>query len=65
MSVTAQLLFHWSISGFLPRPLSCLKQLSGIFATALNRGLIQFELKAGVRIIVYMTQQTLGKLISF
>lgn len=49
---------------FLPHFLSCLKQISGIFATALNRGLIQFELKAGVHIIVYMTQQTLGKLIS-
>lgn len=44
---------------------SCLKQISGIFATALNRGLIQFELKADVHIIVYMTRQTLGKLISF
>lgn len=36
-------------------------QISDIFVTALNQGLIQFELKADVRIVVYMTQQTLGK----
>lgn len=41
-----------------------LKQISGIFVSALNRGLIQFELKADVHIIVYMTHQTLGKFIS-
>lgn len=36
------------------------KQISDIFVTALNQGLIQFELKADIHIIVYMTQQTLG-----
>lgn len=41
------------------------KQISDIFVTALNQGLIQFELKADIRIIVYMTQQTLGKVFSF
>lgn len=53
---------------FLP-PQNCLccllKQISHIFVTALNQGLIQFELKANVRIIVYMTQQTLGEFLSF
>lgn len=42
-----------------------LKQISGIFVTALNRGQVHFELKADVHIIVYMTQQTLGEFISF
>lgn len=41
------------------------QQISDIFVTALNQGLIQFELKADIRIIVYMTQQTLGKLFPF
>lgn len=40
-----------------------LKQISDIFVTALNQGLIQFELKADIRIIVYITQQTLGKFV--
>ncbi|XP_037535849.1 VPS10 domain-containing receptor SorCS3 [Nematolebias whitei] len=40
-----------------------LDTISDIFATALNQGLIQFELKANVRIIVYMTHQTLAPLI--
>lgn len=39
--------------------------MSDIFVTALNQGLIQFELKADIRIIVYMTQQTLGKYVVF
>uniref|UniRef100_A0A8C5HSG6 VPS10 domain-containing receptor SorCS3-like n=1 Tax=Gouania willdenowi TaxID=441366 RepID=A0A8C5HSG6_GOUWI len=34
-----------------------------IFVTALNQGLIQFELKNNIRIIVYMTQQTLAPLV--
>uniref|UniRef100_A0A4W6D0J1 Sortilin related VPS10 domain containing receptor 3b n=1 Tax=Lates calcarifer TaxID=8187 RepID=A0A4W6D0J1_LATCA len=34
-----------------------------IFVTALNQGLIQFELKADIRIIVYMTHQTLAPLV--
>lgn len=42
-----------------------LKQISDIFVTALNQGLIQFELKANIRIIVYMTQKTLGEFLSF
>ncbi|KAA8583695.1 hypothetical protein FQN60_014903 [Etheostoma spectabile] len=40
-----------------------LSQISDIFVTALNQGLIQFELKADIRIIVYMTQQTLAPLV--
>uniref|UniRef100_A0A3Q3JX12 PKD domain-containing protein n=1 Tax=Monopterus albus TaxID=43700 RepID=A0A3Q3JX12_MONAL len=39
-----------------------LETISDIFVTALNQGLIQFELKADIRIIVYMTQQTLAPL---
>lgn len=39
------------------------KQISDIFVTALNQGLIQFELKADTRIIVYITQQTLGEFV--
>uniref|UniRef100_A0A3B5AIP4 VPS10 domain-containing receptor SorCS3-like n=1 Tax=Stegastes partitus TaxID=144197 RepID=A0A3B5AIP4_9TELE len=34
-----------------------------IFVTALNQGLVQFELKTDIRIIVYMTQQTLAPLV--
>ncbi|KAG7219603.1 hypothetical protein INR49_018980, partial [Caranx melampygus] len=40
-----------------------LGMISDIFVTALNQGLIQFELKADIRIIVYMTQQTLAPLV--
>ncbi|XP_031612707.1 VPS10 domain-containing receptor SorCS3 [Oreochromis aureus] len=40
-----------------------LETISNIFVTALNQGLIQFELKADIRIIVYMTQQTLAPLV--
>uniref|UniRef100_A0A3B4US96 Sortilin related VPS10 domain containing receptor 3b n=1 Tax=Seriola dumerili TaxID=41447 RepID=A0A3B4US96_SERDU len=40
-----------------------LETISDIFVTALNQGLIQFELKADTRIIVYMTQQTLAPLV--
>ncbi|XP_038126140.1 VPS10 domain-containing receptor SorCS3-like [Cyprinodon tularosa] len=40
-----------------------LDTVSDIFVTALNQGLIQFELKANIRIIVYMTQQTLAPLV--
>lgn len=40
-----------------------LNTISDIFVTALNQGLIQFELKANVRIIVYVTQQTLAPLV--
>lgn len=40
-----------------------LKQISDRFVTDLNQGLIQFELKADIRIIVYITQQTLGKFV--
>ncbi|KAM4598997.1 VPS10 domain-containing receptor SorCS3-like isoform 3-T3 [Fundulus diaphanus] len=34
-----------------------------IYVTALNKGLVQFELKANIRIVVYMTQQTLAPLV--
>ncbi|XP_034040761.1 VPS10 domain-containing receptor SorCS3 [Thalassophryne amazonica] len=40
-----------------------LQALSDIFATVLNQGLIQFELKADIHIIVYITQQTLAPLV--
>ncbi|TMS04925.1 VPS10 domain-containing receptor SorCS1, partial [Larimichthys crocea] len=40
-----------------------LESISNIFVTALNQGLVQFELKADIRIIVYMTQQTLAPLV--
>ncbi|KAM6916732.1 VPS10 domain-containing receptor SorCS3-like [Xenentodon cancila] len=40
-----------------------LETISNIFVTALNQGLIQFELKPNIRIIVYMTQQTLAPLV--
>uniref|UniRef100_A0A7N6AV12 PKD domain-containing protein n=1 Tax=Anabas testudineus TaxID=64144 RepID=A0A7N6AV12_ANATE len=40
-----------------------LETISDIFVTALNQGLIQFELKTDIRIIVYMTQQTLAPLV--
>lgn len=39
------------------------EQILDIFVTALNQGLIQFELKSDIRIVVYMTQQTLGKFV--
>lgn len=65
MSVTAQ-----NVGQLRPFPnptiLSLsLNQISGTFVTALSRGQVHFELKADVHIIVYMTQQTLGELISF
>ncbi|KAM9364971.1 VPS10 domain-containing receptor SorCS3 [Pholidichthys leucotaenia] len=40
-----------------------LATISDIFVTALNQGLIQFELKANVRVMVYVTQQTLAPLV--
>uniref|UniRef100_A0A3Q3MYC9 Sortilin related VPS10 domain containing receptor 3b n=1 Tax=Mastacembelus armatus TaxID=205130 RepID=A0A3Q3MYC9_9TELE len=40
-----------------------LEGIADIFVTALNQGLIQFELKSDIRIIVYMTQQTLAPLV--
>ncbi|KAK1905090.1 VPS10 domain containing receptor SorCS3 [Dissostichus eleginoides] len=40
-----------------------LDRISDIFVTALNQGVIQFELKADIRIVVYMTQQTLAPLV--
>uniref|UniRef100_A0A667YBF1 Sortilin related VPS10 domain containing receptor 3b n=1 Tax=Myripristis murdjan TaxID=586833 RepID=A0A667YBF1_9TELE len=40
-----------------------LERIADIFVTALNQGLIQFELKADIRIIVYITQQTLAPLV--
>uniref|UniRef100_A0A3B5AL67 VPS10 domain-containing receptor SorCS3-like n=1 Tax=Stegastes partitus TaxID=144197 RepID=A0A3B5AL67_9TELE len=40
-----------------------LERISDIFVTALNQGLVQFELKTDIRIIVYMTQQTLAPLV--
>nr|XP_020486526.1 VPS10 domain-containing receptor SorCS3-like [Labrus bergylta] len=40
-----------------------LETISNIFVTALNQGLIHFELKADTHIVVYMTQQTLAPLV--
>uniref|UniRef100_A0A8C3APV2 Sortilin related VPS10 domain containing receptor 3b n=1 Tax=Cyclopterus lumpus TaxID=8103 RepID=A0A8C3APV2_CYCLU len=40
-----------------------LETISDTCVTALNQGLIQFELKADIHIIVYMTQQTLAPLV--
>uniref|UniRef100_A0A671VJ16 Sortilin related VPS10 domain containing receptor 3b n=1 Tax=Sparus aurata TaxID=8175 RepID=A0A671VJ16_SPAAU len=40
-----------------------LETISDNFVTFLNQGLIQFELKADIRIIVYMIQQTLAPLV--
>uniref|UniRef100_A0A8C6TQ09 Sortilin related VPS10 domain containing receptor 3b n=1 Tax=Neogobius melanostomus TaxID=47308 RepID=A0A8C6TQ09_9GOBI len=40
-----------------------LDTISDIFVTALNQGLVQFELKANIRIVVYVTQQTLAPLV--
>ncbi|KAM4607452.1 VPS10 domain-containing receptor SorCS3-like [Polymixia lowei] len=40
-----------------------LERISDIFVNALNQGLIQFELKADIRIVVYITQQTLAPLV--
>ncbi|XP_056147393.1 LOW QUALITY PROTEIN: VPS10 domain-containing receptor SorCS3 [Lampris incognitus] len=40
-----------------------LDRISGFFVNALNQGLIQFELKADVHIIVYIDQQTLAPLV--
>lgn len=36
-------------------------QISEILANALNQNLVEFELKPGSRVIVYITQLTLGK----
>lgn len=41
---------------------STLPQAVEILFSALNQNLVQFELKPGVEIIVYVTQLTLGKL---
>ncbi|XP_019904990.2 VPS10 domain-containing receptor SorCS3 isoform X2 [Esox lucius] len=38
-----------------------LEQISEILASALNQNLVDFELKPGARVIVYVTQLTLGK----
>lgn len=40
-----------------------LDTISDIFVTALNQGLIHFELKANIRIVVDLTQQTLAPLV--
>ena len=40
---------------------SVLNQVSKIIVSALNQNLVEFELKPGVRVIVYNTQLTLGK----
>lgn len=42
-------------------PVVCVLQVSDIIVSALNQNLVEFELKPGVRVIVYNTQLTLGK----
>lgn len=42
--------------------LKLFSQAVEILFSALNQNLVQFELKPGVEIIVYVTQLTLGKL---
>ncbi|MGH0129392.1 UNVERIFIED_CONTAM: hypothetical protein FKN15_024121, partial [Acipenser sinensis] len=39
-----------------------LEQISGILVSALNQNVVEFELKPGVGVIVYITQLTLGTL---
>lgn len=39
----------------------CILQVSDVIVGALNQNLVEFELKPGVRVIVYNTQLTLGK----
>lgn len=39
----------------------CASQASNVIVSALNQNLVEFELKPGVRVIVYNTQLTLGK----
>uniref|UniRef100_A0A3B4AZA7 PKD domain-containing protein n=1 Tax=Periophthalmus magnuspinnatus TaxID=409849 RepID=A0A3B4AZA7_9GOBI len=51
------------VSGEHKRRSEELDTISDIFVTALNQGLVQFELKANIRIIVYVTQQTLAPLV--
>ncbi|KAJ0067047.1 hypothetical protein NL108_008949, partial [Boleophthalmus pectinirostris] len=51
------------VSGEHKRRSDELHTISDIFVTALNQGLVQFELKANIRIIVYVTQQTLAPLV--
>ncbi|KAM3622591.1 uncharacterized protein V6R79_000720 [Siganus canaliculatus] len=40
-----------------------LEQVSGVIVSALNQNLVEFELKPGVRVIVYNTQLTLAPLV--
>lgn len=37
------------------------QQASNVIVSALNQNLVEFELKPGVRVIVYNTQLTLGE----
>lgn len=46
----------FSCSNFIP-----VLQISEILANALNQNLVEFELKPGSGVIVYITQLTLGK----
>lgn len=39
----------------------CILQVSDVIVSALNQNLVEFELKPGIRVIVYNTQLTLGK----
>lgn len=43
------------------RPCCLPPQASDVIVSALNQNLVEFELKPGVRVIVYNTQLTLGK----
>lgn len=52
---------YFKLVPFLLTVIFSLFQISDIFLTALNQGLVQFELKANICVVVYVTQQTLGK----
>lgn len=41
--------------------LAAVQQASNVIVSALNQNLVEFELKPGVRVIVYNTQLTLGE----
>lgn len=50
-----------ALSGVKCMCVVCGQQVSDKIVSALNQNLVEFELKPGVRVIVYNTQLTLGK----
>lgn len=51
----------WSLTDLCSHHAVSVSQVSDIIVSALNQNLVEFELKPGVRVIVYNTQLTLGK----